>query len=150
MNNSDVQALLRGASLRVTGPRVAVLSVIHRHPHLDVGAIVEQVRERIGAVSTQAVYGVLNTLVDSGLARRIDLPNSPARYEGQAGDDHQHLVCRDCGRIADVERLHSPVPLSPADDQGFSVESVEVTYWGSCPDCRAAHSAEPTASDRAH
>ncbi|MDQ2700621.1 MAG: transcriptional repressor, partial [Actinomycetota bacterium] len=82
MVETEAENLLRGASLRVTRPRVAVLSVIHEVPHQDVGTIIELVSERLGGVSTQAVYGVLNVLVEAKLARRIDLPGSPALYEG--------------------------------------------------------------------
>jgi Fur family ferric uptake transcriptional regulator len=138
MIEAGVEDLLRGASLRVTGPRVAVLSAIRQHPHVDAGTIVDLVRERIGAVSTQAVYDVLKALVAAGLARRIDLPNSPARYEGQIGDDHQHLVCRSCGRISDIARPRMSAAPKPPHDQGFAIDGVEVTYWGLCPDCQAA------------
>jgi Fur family ferric uptake transcriptional regulator len=133
-----VEELLRSAGLRITGPRVAVLSVIRQHPHIDVGTIVDLVRERAGAVSTQAVYDVLKVLVAADLARRIDLPNSPARYEAQAGDEHQHVVCRTCGRISDVGGPQPAVRLEPSQDHGFAIDGVEVTYWGRCPQCQAA------------
>lgn len=135
---TEARALLREASLRVTRPRVAVLSAVHEAPHSDVSTLLTLVRTRIGAVSTQAVYDVLKTLVDAGLARRIDLPNSPARYEGQSWDNHQHVVCRSCGTIADVDVPQgSPRPEAP-QDHGFAIDHVEVTYWGLCPGCRTA------------
>jgi Fur family ferric uptake transcriptional regulator len=133
---TEARTLLRGASLRVTRPRVAVLSAIHEAPHADVSTLLTLVRTRIGAVSTQAVYDVLKTLVDAGLARRIDLPNSPARYEGQTWDDHQHVVCRSCGTIADVDAPPAAPRLDTRHDHGFTIDHVEVTYWGLCPVCR--------------
>ncbi|MFE7750212.1 Fur family transcriptional regulator [Streptomyces sp. NPDC057428] len=136
MIETEATTLLRGASLRVTRPRVAVLSAVHEAPHADVSTLLTLVRERIGAVSTQAVYDVLKTLVDAGLARRIDLPGSPARYEGQTWDDHQHVVCRSCGTIADVEGPQNAPRLDAPRNHGFTIDHVEVTYWGLCPVCR--------------
>ncbi|MEU1485854.1 Fur family transcriptional regulator [Streptomyces sp. NPDC005752] len=137
MIETEARTLLRGASLRVTRPRVAVLSAVHEAPHSDVSTLLTLVRTRIGAVSTQAVYDVLKTLVGAGLARRIDLPNSPARYEGQSGNNHQHVVCRSCGTIADVDVPPGAPRLEAPQNHGFSVDHVEVTYWGLCPGCRA-------------
>ncbi len=137
MVETEAENLLRGASLRVTRPRVAVLSVIHEVPHQDVGTIIDLVKERLGGVSTQAVYGVLNVLVEAHLARRIDLPGSPARYEGQTWDEHQHAVCRSCGAITDVDGPHGGVPPAASHDHGFAIDGVDVTYWGTCPNCQA-------------
>lgn len=47
--------LLRAASLRVTVPRVAVLSEVFVRPHSDVDTIAAGVRAQLGSVSTQAV-----------------------------------------------------------------------------------------------
>ena len=55
--------MLRGASLRVTGPRVAVLRAVHDHPHADTDSISAVVREDLDVVaSLQAVYDVLRAL----------------------------------------------------------------------------------------
>ena len=63
--------MLRGVALRVTRPRVAVLSAVHDHPHADTDSIVRLVREDLGRVSQQAVYNVLHALTVAGLLRRI-------------------------------------------------------------------------------
>ncbi len=137
MIETEMESLLRAASLRVTRPRVAVLSVLHDAPHADVTTVVTMVRERIGAVSTQAVYDVLKALVDAGLARRIDLAGSAARYEIMRGDGHEHVVCRGCGAIKDVDKPSDAELGTTADDHGFAIEGVEVTYWGLCPTCQS-------------
>lgn len=143
MTEPEAEKLLRDASLRVTRPRVAVLSVIHELPHRDAGVILGLVRERLGAVSTQTVYGVLNVLVKARLARRIDLPNSAALYEGRRNDGHQHAVCRRCGRIVDVEVSRPVLPEVPLDEHDFRIDEVDVTYWGVCASCRVDRRTEP-------
>lgn len=135
---SDFEHMLRGVALRVTRPRVAVLSAVHEHPHADTDSIIGIVREGLGGVSHQAVYDVLRALTATGLLRRIEPPGSPARYEARVGDNHHHVVCRSCGAIADVDCAVGEAPcLTASDDHGFAIDEAEVIYRGLCPDCVA-------------
>ena len=134
--SQELERMLRGASLRVTRPRVAVLAAVHEHPHADTHSIVGVVRERLGEVSQQAVYDVLGALTEAGLVRRIHPPGSVARYESRVGDNHHHVVCRSCGVIADVDCAVGEAPcLTAADDHGFAIDEAEVIYWGQCLEC---------------
>jgi Fur family transcriptional regulator, stress-responsive regulator len=128
--------MLRDAALRVTRPRVAVLSAVHDRPHADTDSIIGAVRANLGEVSHQAVYDVLRALTTAGLVRRIQPPGSVARYEARVGDNHHHLVCRSCGAIVDVDCAVGAAPcLTPSDDHGFTIDEAEVVYRGLCPAC---------------
>ena len=128
--------MLRGASLRITRPRVAVLAAVYDHPHADTHSIIGLVRDELGNVSQQAVYDGLRTLTDAGLLRRIQPRGSVARYETRVGDNHHHVVCRSCGAMADVECAVGPAPcLNASEDHGFVIDEAEVIYWGLCPEC---------------
>ena len=131
--------MLRGAALRVTRPRLAVLSAVHDHPHADTDSIIGVVREDLGEVSHQAVYDVLRALTAAGLVRRFQPMGSVARYENRVGDNHHHLICRTCGRMVDVDCAVGDTPcLTAADDFGYEIDEAEVVYWGRCPECAAA------------
>ena len=127
---------LRGAGLRVTAARVALLETVREGDHLDVEALAAGVRDRVGHVSLQAVYEALHALTAAKLVRRLEPAGSPARFEGRVGDNHHHLVCRSCGAVVDVDCAvgHAPC-LTASDDRGFSIDEAEVIYWGLCPDC---------------
>jgi Fur family transcriptional regulator, stress-responsive regulator len=130
---------LRGAGLRVTTPRLAMLSWLAEHPHSTADAIGAGVRERLGAVSTQAVYDMLAACTAAGLLRRIEPAGHPARFERRVGDHHHHLVCRRCGRTEDVNCATGEQPcLAPDSEQGFAIDEAEVVFWGVCPACQAA------------
>jgi len=137
----ELQQLLRGVSLRVTRPRVAVLTAVYAHPHSDTDSIIGAVRNELPEVSHQAVYDSLHTLTAAGLVRRIQPLGSVARYESRVGDNHHHAVCRSCGAIADVDCAvgHAPC-LTAADDRGFVIDEAEVIYWGLCADCSSTRS----------
>ena len=137
----DFAQLLRGAALRVTRPRVAVLNAIHAYPHADAQTLIDAVRRDLPDVSHQAVYDCLHALTAAGLVRRIQPAGSAARYELRVGDNHHHVVCRSCGVIADVECAvgHAPC-LAASDPRGFTIDEAEVTYWGVCSSCVAVPS----------
>jgi Fur family ferric uptake transcriptional regulator len=130
--------MLRGAGLRVTRPRLAVLGAVAKLPHADTDALIGAVRAELPAVSHQAVYDCLRALTDSGLLRRIQPLGSVARYETRIDDNHHHVVCRSCGAIADVDCAVGDTPcLTASDAGGFEIDEAEVIYWGRCPDCAA-------------
>lgn len=134
----EVEDLLRAASLRVTRPRVAVLDAVRQNPHADAESIINVVREELGGVSKQAVYDVLSALVQAELVHKIEPQGSPARFETRVGDNHHHVVCRNCGAIADVDCAVGEAPcLHASNDNGFEIDVAEVIYWGTCPDCIA-------------
>lgn len=137
----QLQRTLRAAGLRVTRPRVAVLAAVTAHPHADTGAVLAVVREGLPEVSHQAVYDSLHALTDAGVVRCIQPSGATARYETRVGDNHHHVVCRECGDIADVDcAVGEAACLTASDDHGFTIDEAEVTYWGLCPRCAAARS----------
>jgi Fur family ferric uptake transcriptional regulator len=134
-----MEAALRGAGLRVTRPRLAVLAQLAHHAHADVDTITQGVRAELGTVSTQAVYDVLAALTRAGLVRRIEPAGSPARFEVRVGDNHHHLICRSCGDIVDVDCAVGERPcLHASDTHGYEIDEAEVIYWGRCPRCAPA------------
>jgi Fe2+ or Zn2+ uptake regulation protein len=130
---------LRDRGLNVTAPRLAVLAAVDElGGHVDARAIAAAARDRLGSVSTPAVYEILNALTDAGLLRRIQPAGSPARYETRVGDNHHHLVCRTCGAIEDVDCIVGSAPCLHPVDAAFPAEEAEITFWGQCERCRTA------------
>ena len=138
----DPADLLRRHGLQVTAQRLAVLRAASAHPHSSAEEVAAAVRADIGAISRQAVYDALATLVDKGVLRRIQPAGSSARFEHRVGDNHHHLVCRSCGRVVDVDCAVGARPcLEAADAHDFEIDEAEVVYWGRCPACLAAERA---------
>lgn len=130
--------LLRERGIQVTAQRLAVLRAVSTAPHATADAVAELVRAEIGSISRQAVYDTLALLSDQSLVRRIQPAGSPARFEARVGDNHHHVICRDCGRTADVDCAVGDAPcLTASDSSGFVIDEAEVIYWGRCPDCAA-------------
>lgn len=147
MLSTDHALALREAGLRVTAPRLATLEVVTEHPHGDAESIARAVRERLGAVSRQAVYDILNALTEVELLRRVSVGGRSMRYELHRRDNHHHLVCRECGRLEDVPCAIGAAPcLIPHDDHGFEIEIADVVYRGVCSGCRESLAATAPAA----
>jgi Fur family ferric uptake transcriptional regulator len=135
----DPAQLLRDHGLQVTAQRLAVLRAVSERPHATADNVAEAVRAEIGSISKQAVYDALGMLAEKGLIRRIQPAGSPARYEDRVGDNHHHVICRICGKTADVDCAVGETPcLTAADNSGYEIDEAEVIYWGRCPECRSA------------
>src|SRR5688500_5812965 len=106
--------VLRDAGLRVTKQRVAVITALADAPHSGADAVLTRVRGQVGQASAQAIYDVLHTLTGRGLVRRIQPAGSSARYELRVGDNHHHLVCRQCGAVADIDCAIETAPCLEA------------------------------------
>jgi Fur family transcriptional regulator, stress-responsive regulator len=138
--------LLRQHGYRVTVQRLAVFRAVSAKPHVTAEAVAEIVRSELGFISLQAVYDALGVLVDVGLVRRIQPAGSPARFEARVSDNHHHVICRSCGRTADVDCAVGSAPcLTAIDDAGYEIDEAEVIYWGRCPDCQSATAQSATA-----
>jgi len=129
-----LQAQLRGAGLRSTGPRVTVLRAMQRRAapvtHGELAA--ELMPEGLDRAT---VYRNLTDLAEAGLLTRTDLGDHVWRFElkGEAdaahGKDHMHFVCRDCGTVSCLPG--DSVPMTP-----LAVGRVEeVLLKGLCNDC---------------
>jgi len=135
--------LIRGAGLRVTATRVAVLEALRARPHATADAVFDGIRGALPGTSKQSVYNALGDFADAGLARRIEPAGHAGTFELRVGDNHHHVVCTGCGRIDDVDCVVGEAPcLHMPEGSGFTVQTAEVTFWGVCADCRAESEAE--------
>lgn len=147
--DATADALIRGAGLRVTATRVAVLEALRDRPHATADDVFARVSGTLAGTSKQSVYNALGDFADAGLARRIEPAGHSGTFELRVGDNHHHVVCTRCGRIDDVDCVVGEAPcLHAPEGSGFVIETAEVTFWGVCPDCRAESEAEQPRGSR--
>jgi Fur family ferric uptake transcriptional regulator len=100
------------------------------------------IRGSLAGTSLQSVYNALGDFVSAGLARRIEPAGRSGMFELRVDDNHHHVVCSVCGRVDDVDCVVGDAPcLHIPDAAGYEIRAAEVTFWGVCPDCRAARDA---------
>jgi len=134
----DAAHVLRDRGVQVTAQRLAVLRAVTGRPHCTADDVAEDVRAEIGAISRQAVYDALGMLMEKGFIRRIQPARSPAFYEARVADNHCHVICRTCGKIADVDcAVGETECATAAADSGYRIDEAEVIFWGICSECLA-------------
>ncbi|MEV4737025.1 MULTISPECIES: Fur family transcriptional regulator [unclassified Microbacterium] len=137
--DTTLESALRGAGLKATAGRVAVLEAMASMAHTDAERVFRAVSEVLPTTSIQSVHNILADLTTAGLLRRIEPAGSAALYERRTGDNHHHVVCTQCGAIGDVDCVVGEAPcLTPSSAGGFTVQTAEVTFWGVCPSCQNA------------
>ncbi len=119
---------MRGRGFKTTPQRLAVLEAIAAEQHQSF----EEIHARCPEVGMVTVYRTLDLFAEIGALRRLDLGDGP-RYE-LAEAHHHHLLCQDCGSIAEFERC----PIDPAAlaEMDFEVTSHSLEIYGRCGDCR--------------
>lgn len=143
----DAAERLRGAGLRVTEPRRAVVEALHERAHASAEELYAVVARSLPATSLQSVYNALGDFVDAGLVRRIEPAGRPGLFELRVADNHHHLICSVCGAVEDVDCVVGEAPcLAPSEARGYTLHVAEVTFYGVCPACAEARSVEESAT----
>lgn len=100
--------------------------------HLTVEQLFQQVRAKYPKVVLATIYNNVNKLCETGFIRRISIEGMPDRYDRIKR--HDHLVCRRCGRLADISFDDLTAPLRQALGMDFLYYDLKVVYL--CPACR--------------
>ncbi|HSM06276.1 MAG TPA: transcriptional repressor [Longimicrobiales bacterium] len=122
---------------RFTEQRAAVFRFLRRtdvHPTAD--EVFLHVREEVPGISLATVYKSLETLVGCGLATKLTYGDGSARYDGRT-DDHHHLRCVACGRVADLPGRADDreVARLAASADAFHVTGYRLELTGYCLEC---------------
>lgn len=136
---SDLLQRLRGRGWRLTAQRRVIAEVLDgEHIHFTADEVHARAAELLPEISRASVYNTLGELVALGEVVEVTTDGRAKRYDPNAHQPHQHLVCSGCGRIRDVRLSADPLRALPeAERFGYTVSEVAVTYYGSCPECAA-------------
>lgn len=133
------KALLRGAGLRCTAARLAVVqSLGDSQRPLSPAEVVDELAEFGFDKST--IYRSLTELDEAGLATRLDLGDSVRRFEllprdGDGSPEHPHFMCVDCGKIQCLSGFRVElIPDKPRRRPPGEVS--QVLLKGHCAGCR--------------
>jgi Fe2+ or Zn2+ uptake regulation protein len=105
--------------------------------HLTAEAVFSQVSERLPGVSLPTVYATLELLEELGQVRRVPGGAGAVLFDART-DAHDHLVCRRCGAVADLDcGTDHAVVMDAAVALGFRADDAQVVVSGLCAACAA-------------
>lgn len=128
MKNNDLSGL--------TKQRKTVLEVIRgSEAHLTANEVFDAARRLLPGISYATVYNSLNYLKKEGLIGEIRFNADAALYERKL-TRHDHALCKNCGKLVDLE-LHLPDELlaEACRRSKFKEAVIEITLRGLCPEC---------------
>jgi Fe2+ or Zn2+ uptake regulation protein len=135
-DDAELAELLRERGLRATSQRVVMHRLLRdRNRHVSAEGLLSEANERLPGVSLPTVYATLELFEELGIVRRVNGGGGTLVWDTRV-DTHHHVICRDCGRIEDLE---TPLDLERARRSaartGFQAERAEVVVTGLCSDC---------------
>lgn len=120
----------------LTKQRKVVLEVIRKsNEHLTANQIFEEARVSLPSISFATVYNSLRFLRDEGMIAEKNFGGGASRFDKMT-DRHDHAICSNCGKLVDLDlKLPAELTKSASKLSGFALDSIEVTFRGTCPDC---------------
>lgn len=124
------------AGHRLTKQRRQVFDVLlHRRDHPTATEVFIRVKDKLPTISLATVYNCLETLVECGLVKQVNVDRSPTRYCPNL-EEHGHFVCESCHHVSDIPlAADRPTACQHPLPNGYLVTSQELTLRGLCPNC---------------
>ena len=138
MVNTQLDLLLKERGLKFTRQRDEVVrAFLEAGSHLSAEELYQRVRRQNPRIGYATVYRTLRLLEENGWASSYQFGDRTARFERRAaGQHHDHLICRTCGKIVEfesarIEELQSRI----ADREGFQIFDHKLELYGTCAQC---------------
>ncbi|WP_118195141.1 Fur family transcriptional regulator [Albibacterium indicum] len=134
------ERLLRKHNLKVTVPRLSVLSVISEKETATSQPDLEKVLGK--SVDRVTLYRVLNVFEEKGILHKIFDLHGTATYalcseecpEHIHSEDHVHFTCSKCNSVYCLNEVTIPTIETPI---GFRVDAVGINAVGICAQCQS-------------
>ena len=134
---------LAAAGERVTRQRLLVADALAgAGRRLTADQLYRGLRRRVPGIGRATVFRTLETLVEAGVARRLELDGHVYAYVACLPAHHHHLACTRCGRVEEIDEAYvTPITQRLAADMGFEIDDARLDFYGRCATCRAEDAA---------
>jgi Fe2+ or Zn2+ uptake regulation protein len=135
--DQELTNLLRSRGHRVTPQRLVLHRVLRsRDRHLTAEEAMRELGQQLPNVSVPTVYATLELFEELGILRRVAMEAGPALFDSRT-EDHNHVACRSCGRVEDLEvSVDDARMVRAARAAGYEPEHTDVVVVGLCSRCR--------------
>jgi Fur family transcriptional regulator, zinc uptake regulator len=144
----------RGANLTELRRRVLGL-VLDAVSPTGAYELLDRLRQTRRGAAPPTVYRALDFLLEQGLVHRVARLSAfvgcvAGCTADPDGESHTHaaqfLICRECGRVIEMQDHHvSAVLARAAGDSGFAISSATIEAEGLCSTCRGSVTVRPDA-----
>lgn len=136
----ELKKIVKQKGLKYTEQREIVLKILlHAHAHLTAEEIYNQIKleEPESNIGIATVYRALGFLEEVNLITSIVFGNDGKKYESNAKEHHDHLICTSCGKIVEfvdneIEKRQDKI----AAKNKFKITSHSMQLYGLCSNCQ--------------
>lgn len=132
-------AYMERNNCRKTPERYAILDEIYSHPsHFTVDSLLDAMVKKKYRVCRATIYNTLELLLDCNLIVRHRFGENAAHFErAYYGDQHEHLICRKCGKVGEFSDPRIEEIVKTAEKKyGFRGHSHALYIYGLCRECK--------------
>jgi Fur family transcriptional regulator, ferric uptake regulator len=135
---------LSAAGERVTRQRLLVANALAADGRqLTADQLYRRLRQQEPGIGRATVFRTLETLVEAGVARRLELDGHVYAYVACLPEHHHHLACTHCGRVEEIDEAYiRPIAERLTREMGFEIDDARLDFYGRCATCRAEEEAE--------
>ena len=133
--NRNHKNLIQGHPL--TKKRRLLLDILRSADgHIDAKELYRRASARDESISPATVYRSLNLFKELELVDEMRLGRIRCCYEVKKSPEHQHLVCRGCGKVTEFQNSYFEKLIEQVKrERGFKVTKAELCLEGYCSEC---------------
>jgi Fur family ferric uptake transcriptional regulator len=134
---------LTAAGERVTRQRLLIANALAASGRrLTAEQLYRSLRRREPGIGRATIFRTLETLVEAGVARRLELDGHVYAYVACLPAHHHHIACTRCGRVEEIDEAYvAPITERLASEMGFEIDDARLDFYGRCATCRAGDAA---------
>lgn len=138
--DEEIDRRMARSGQRWTKGRRSVLAVLQE---VNAPLSITELQAKVGpTVPLSSLYRIISDLVDAKVLIKLEFAEGFARFELDEGlaEHHHHLVCTECGIVADLELDELETTLASTTKSikrrtGFRVANHRLDFFGLCAAC---------------
>lgn len=134
-HTAESKQQLKTGRLKITSARLALLDILK---HTKKPLSIKEIAKKIGQKNADLVtlYRNMESLEKLGMVKEINLNKGQAYYELLEGTHHHHLICTNCGKLADIKIKEISLNKTFLKKHGFAkITDHSMEFFGLCEKC---------------
>ena len=121
-----------------TAQRLAILDFVKDNKsHPSIKDIYEHVSDKLSNISLTTIYNTMELLKKEGVVFELPMLGGEGRRFDSNPILHDHLVCKSCGSVHDVDvDVDHSLLISESQKKGFEIKKICINIYGICPQCK--------------
>ena len=129
--------LLKKAGLKITEPRLTILSLMqeHKNEHFSAEDVYKILLDQGSEIGLATVYRVLNQFDEAHILIRHNFEGNKSVFELAPTEHHDHIICEDCGIVFEFsDNIIEQRQREISQQYGIKLKAHSLYLYGKCSD----------------